>query len=330
MIAPQWVVTAAHCGVDIRTSDLPNYQPEQYTLLAKTHTAKVEGAEVLRVDRVIVNPKWDRTMHSLSNDVALLHLSTPTTAPAMRVATQTGVNAKSYFTIDGVPNLAGWGLTIDNDNDSAPDELQDVYSKLWNDSDCTRQDKAGPPVFDPATMICAGTPGHTSCHGDSGGPLVVFMNDNGVRVPVLYGIVSWGDKCGENITYQSRVSAFGDFLSQAITLDVPPPPPPVATPAPTTPAPAIPATPQRDLLPPHLSAFRIPGIIHITRGGARRNIAMRMRSDDGATLIITLFKRGAGGRLTRVHGTYRQTLRRGHNLVVLPRKAWRLSRSSPW
>src|SRR4051812_34519719 len=49
VIAPQWVVTAAHCGVDIRKRDLPNYQPEQYTLLAKTHTAVVEGAEVLQV-----------------------------------------------------------------------------------------------------------------------------------------------------------------------------------------------------------------------------------------------------------------------------------------
>ncbi len=47
---------------------------------------------------------------------------------------------------------------------------------------------------DTSIMVCAGTPGKDSCFGDSGGPLVTNFDDRlGVTVPVLAGIVSYGD-----------------------------------------------------------------------------------------------------------------------------------------
>ena len=52
-------------------------------------------------------------------------------------------------------------------------------------------------------MICAAGQGKDSCEGDSGGPLIAdatqqaFFPEVATKEPVLVGVVSWGDGCGE-------------------------------------------------------------------------------------------------------------------------------------
>src|SRR6476620_8141266 len=64
VIAPNWIVTAAHCGVDGKAAGTPNYRPDQYRVIVGRSDLRTRDGQELKVDRVIVHPKCDRTLHS--------------------------------------------------------------------------------------------------------------------------------------------------------------------------------------------------------------------------------------------------------------------------
>ena len=324
VVASEWIVTAAHCAVDDRRAGFPSYAPQQFTVITGRTNLNTNAGQKLGVSQVIVHPAYDADGPSLGNDIALLRLSSPTSAPAMAVANRADLDAGAYFMLDGVPNVAGWGLTNGNDDNSDSLELREVFAPIRTNATCATFDSD----FEPSTMLCAGAPGKSSCHGDSGGPLVVFTQD---RTPVLYGVVSWGaPKCDQAVSFYSRVTAFGTFIAQAL----PAPPQPEVTPQPTaqpatTPAPVVVTPPAPvDLLAPALSRIEIPATIRRSGNRARRNIVIRLRSNEAGSAIVTLFRRSSNGRYVQVKGTYRANLVVGANRIVLPRNAWKLRNGS--
>ncbi len=327
VVSPEWVVTAAHCAIDLNRAGQPTYAPAQFSVITGRHDLRTNAGQELRVSQVVVHPAYDRNGPSFGSDVALLRLSSPTAAPAMAVATRAALDAGAYVMLDGVPNVAGWGLTNGNDNESDPPDLHEVFAPLRTNADCAALDLPSTPAFDPATMLCAGVPGKSSCHGDSGGPLVVFTRD---RTPVLYGVVSWGEpKCDRPVSFYARITAFTDFLAPALPpAPEPPAAPPVLTPVPTpvaaAPAPVTAPAPPADLVAPRLSRIEIPAIIRRSGRRARRNVVIRVRSSEPATAIVTLLRRTSSRSYRKVKGTYRATLVAGANRIVLPRNAWRL------
>jgi N-acetylneuraminic acid mutarotase len=229
---------------------------------------------------VLVHPGYDRLKPVSQNDIALLHLKSPTAAPPMRLATPDG----HYRSPRDVPNLAGWGLTVDGDEGSAPARLNEVYAELQPNATCSVG--AGYRPFSPATMLCAGTPHQTSCSGDSGGPLAVFDADT--NEPVLYGIVAWGDETCDSRTYFSRVSAFGDFLAQSAAPEPPPEPAPATTAAPApTPIPT----------PPPPADVSAPRITKLSVGVSAKRIVVRLHTDEPASARFTLRRRSRTTRL---------------------------------
>ena len=73
------------------------------------------------------------------------------------------------------------------------------------------------PVTD--SMICAGyqgVGGKDACQGDSGGPLVCNSKGN----PVLVGIVSWGEGCGEKKYpgVYTRVTPILDWIQEKMVI----------------------------------------------------------------------------------------------------------------
>lgn len=205
LIAPGWVVTAAHC--------LTEYNSD-----VKTAGYRIRlGVSDISNDRqgisyriTEIHPHKDYNSTTYYNDIALIRF----TADAQ---TATGKRAWiQSIALDPLPVKArkvagteaffyGWGTT-ERDSPSAP--LQIGVVKLVPDRSC---DNSG-------IALCGrgiGAQGAAQCHGDSGGPLVAFEQ----RVPTLIGVVSHNvgkTQCGKNPNpgVFTRIAGFREWIEQ--------------------------------------------------------------------------------------------------------------------
>ena len=241
LIAPNWVLTAAHCFMSPGLSN----KAEDWTVVndvkKMTFNKLPDDAKAVAVKRVIVNQ--DYNPKNFTNDVALMELAEPLAATPI----------KAQFTAD--PQLeenrditvTGWGRTrwIQRKTDSAghpvndeqghavwvdgetgervdpmkvlsPD-LQKVSVPLVDIAECAHDFEGGNGVVDQRNL-CAGPPegGHDTCQGDSGGPVMAEDASHEWR---QVGIVSWGPiRCAMagHPSVFTRVSAFADWIQHNV------------------------------------------------------------------------------------------------------------------
>jgi trypsin len=173
VIAPTWVLTAAHCVADGDASDL-------YVVTGRTDLADTSRGQRIKVTQALVHPAYADSTH----DAALLHLATATDSPAIRLAGA----ADDGLEAPGAPvTVTGWGDILPTMGLFAPTRMQKVNLNVVSDSECG-QTNIG---FDGATGVCAAALLKDSCQGDSGGPL--FATVAGTKVQI--GIVSYGQSC---------------------------------------------------------------------------------------------------------------------------------------
>lgn len=262
VIAPRWIVTAAHCAFD------PDDKPirSMVTLTGVSDTT-AHGGESIAADRLVVDPDWDPD--TAAGDMLLIHLKSPSSRPAMQVAEPGG----NYASKPDVPNAAGWG-DVDEDSTVETDVLQEAYLELRDAQTCA----AFTSDFDPATQTCAGTPDKAGvCHGDSGGPLIVW--DKATGAPVLWGVTSYGPQpelgmkpCQLDApAVFSWLPGFAGFVKQAFESD----------------APAAGIAPAPDTTAPVLSRVRLSKRT-FTRRGARLSFDV----SEAAAVKLTILKRG--------------------------------------
>lgn len=188
VVAPQWVLTAAHCAY-VDDEDAPGgFRPAdpgaQDVVVGKTNLNDAGGQRV-KVTEVRLHPKYnpDEGIY----DAALLKLAEPVSVPSIALA-QAGDDG---LEAQGTPLvIAGWGTEF-FPSVIGSDALKRADVMARSDENCTGQTGNGIVGFDPETEICADELLADSCQGDSGGPL--FSDQNGRRVQV--GIVSWGIGC---------------------------------------------------------------------------------------------------------------------------------------
>lgn len=233
LIAPEWVLTAAHCVV-LYGQVVP---PDLVTILVGA-TELNEGTRY-EVAEVIVHEDYD--LGILDNDIALVRLTSRVNAPTIGLVDQD--------TESGRVTVTGWGRT---ETGAYPSNLLKIDIDLQPSAACNQgikeifagdmayllSDYAGrfrlspdgldqvgraiaPVLVDPLTenMLCAGEKSglRDACQGDSGGPMFF----NGPNGPVQVGIVSWGEgplnarmPCGHENAYgvYTRLARYVDWI----------------------------------------------------------------------------------------------------------------------
>ncbi|ROP40765.1 S1 family peptidase [Saccharothrix texasensis] len=171
LIAPDKVVTAAHCTVSRTALGVRDRRPADLTAVAGRADLDTAEGRAVRVAAIWRHPAF--TGVSAGDDVATLTLATPLPYRPIRIADAAPGRATVY----------GWGRTAEL---SAPSRrLREVDVPIRADAECA----AEVPDYRPGVMLCAGYPegGKDACEGDSGGPLTVAGE--------LVGLVSYGRGC---------------------------------------------------------------------------------------------------------------------------------------
>jgi secreted trypsin-like serine protease len=204
LIAPGWVLTAAHCAGD----ELKN----GYRLrLGVSDIGAAEGADYPIVG-VFRHPGY--SSESYANDIALLRFG-KLIGPARSV-----VHRVQPILPDPVPTdkrsteklaavLYGWGRTTEAEDGHQSQKLLGARIDLRSERECANITKFGIDHKDIA--LCGqGKSGADHCHGDSGGPLVFYDPR-----PILIGVVSFGWGCGTRGKpgFYARVSAYRRWIT---------------------------------------------------------------------------------------------------------------------
>jgi secreted trypsin-like serine protease len=181
LVAPDKVLTAAHCVTDFK------YFPWALRVtFGATDLAKDKGQTVWG-DSVWIDPNFGTSKFQGTevdhNDVAVITLDSKVNRPLAPLVTadQTGL-----YQPGAVATILGWGTTSESDDSNTV--LHQAQVPLVADSGCQASYGSS---FVASQMVCAGLPsgGVDTCEYDSGGPLVVDG--------VVAGVTSWGQGCAE-------------------------------------------------------------------------------------------------------------------------------------
>ncbi len=178
IVAPQWVLTAAHC---VEPGTPVNGDPKQVDVLAGT-VFKTSGGVRVDVDEIHIHPEWGTTGNRYDFDAALLKLAEP-----LKVGAPIALADETIPLPDGFNMfVSGWGDTSEGGWGS--NQLLYVKVPVVPTATCNGEEAYDGAVSE--NMFCAGEVDRDSCQGDSGGPIVPVSKD------WLAGIVSWGYGCG--------------------------------------------------------------------------------------------------------------------------------------
>lgn len=185
LIAPEWVLSAAHC----------TYQPNPTDARIGFHDLRDNQHGVTTtISKMIRHPSYKPP--TIYNDIALIKLSTVITFNKdIRPACL-------YQEYDIVPEQAwvsGWGVT-EFEAEERSNQLQKAQLDIIDNLRCairhTQSIKI--PYGITPSMICAGDPrggwSKDTCQGDSGGPLQIVHPTNLCLFQIL-GITSFGQGC---------------------------------------------------------------------------------------------------------------------------------------
>ncbi|XP_051037224.1 serine protease 27 [Phodopus roborovskii] len=190
LIAPTWVLTAAHCFSN--TSNISIYQ-----VLLGALQLQQPGPHALYVPvkRVESNPQYQGMASSA--DVALVELQVPVTftnyilpvcLPDPSIVFESGMNCW----------VTGWGSPSEQDRLPNPRILQKLAVPIIDTPRCNLlYSRDADSDFQLKTikddMLCAGFAEgkKDACKGDSGGPLVCLVDQSWVQA----GVISWGEGC---------------------------------------------------------------------------------------------------------------------------------------
>ncbi|XP_024656640.2 complement factor I [Maylandia zebra] len=178
-----WVITAAHC---VRPN--PRAFRVKFSLWKKSRAQ--DTTDIVPVEDIIIHPNY--VANTYENDIALVKLQKlPFTEKCLVDNPAISAVCVPWSTHLFQPNhtcsISGWGRTAEGRSASvllwANVSLIDNCGRFYGNR------------FKPGMMCAGDVEGSVdSCQGDSGGPLVCVDE---LGVSYLWGIVSWGERCGQ-------------------------------------------------------------------------------------------------------------------------------------
>ncbi|XP_052791110.1 LOW QUALITY PROTEIN: coagulation factor XI-like [Mya arenaria] len=218
LIAPQWVLTAAHC---VRKK---KRKRKIFVRVGDHHIFEHDKGEKKMKIEDFVHPRYN--YNTITNDIALLKLEKPM-APSDTVgfaclpnkgdAIEKRIKKADHSELC---YIIGWGKAKSTDLYGST-RLLEAQIPLVDRDTCQK-------AFDYVihrTQLCAGSRrgGVDSCAGDSGGPLLCARkteNPNGVSKNrwTVYGVTSYGEGCGEKKKYgiYTNVRRYLDWITETI------------------------------------------------------------------------------------------------------------------
>ncbi|XP_041984086.1 uncharacterized protein LOC121736769 [Aricia agestis] len=178
IIAPRWVITAAHCK-----------DREEYVYAGSTYRSKTRP---YRICAHFLHPYWRRPENTHSHDYDYQLVMLETAVPVTDQARPIAIGYVEDIQPETKVAISGWGhlefKSMSNpERSSMQEQLRQVQVPVMPDVVC----RTMPDKYNTITprMFCAGYVNGTkdSCQGDSGGPVVVNSR--------LVGLVSFGVGC---------------------------------------------------------------------------------------------------------------------------------------
>jgi Trypsin len=237
VISSNVVLTAGHCTTDETTGIVNN--PGGYAVVTGAVDWSSAPRQLSTVKQVIVSPSYD--VSTGAGDAGLLVLATPTTAPALPLAT----SANQYLLQPGTPTvIAGWGETYPGSGPQT--QLQWASITPQSTGYCEYQGA----VFDPTLELCAEDYPDSAtgtCFGDSGGPLLAEgPNSQAIEIGIAVRVPD--ANCSTDLPdIFTRVDQLSSWAASWVALVAPkpssvPPPAPAAPPTAPAPPPAVTTT----------------------------------------------------------------------------------------
>jgi hypothetical protein len=284
VIAVNVILTAGHCAENATTGVIN--APSGYVIVTGNVEWSSSARQVSAVSKVVIYPGYSGGY--AVGDAALLVLSTPTSAPAIPLATWP--SDATDLEAGKAAIFAGWGKTYFA-QEYPTERLRWAETVLQRPSYC----ETNSPTFFPSDELCVINPPEYetgACQGDSGGPLI-SLNPSGSGV-IEIGVTShvYGECLTTRPTVLTRADLIASWAHNWIEGVKPPPPPPssaLARSSPFAPAPA-PVTstsapaPIAPWVPPNT-----PGLYGTPHSKAGRRITVRV-SGDGQHLVAVGIK----------------------------------------
>jgi secreted trypsin-like serine protease len=186
LVAPNWVLTAAHC-----TSNLVQRWPNDTEPFVFTDTAELKSpGPRFAVELIVPHPRFDET--TLQNDLALLKVDTM------------GANIGLPIRLNGPPiagqvgeigTIFGWGISTTVVEQQHSEQLQLIQAAVQDDGVCFSPTNF--PTLRGTGVFCAKSilKYHDVCFRFGGSPMIL-LDGKGQRY--LGGLVSWPAVCPAN------------------------------------------------------------------------------------------------------------------------------------
>lgn len=199
LVAPEWVLTAAHCVTDTKQDGTSTPRSPQGVTARIGSADRSVGGSTANVTQIVVNPEHKGS----TADLALLRLDHA--VPNKPVGLSNDPEPP-----EDLARALGWGRTNENTQDISR-KLQEISTRIVPGDRCTTD-------MDRNRNFCAegAVPGTSACEGDSGGPQIRGREGDWELIGVTSGPADNDGKCSTGYGQWTKVESYLGWIEGTV------------------------------------------------------------------------------------------------------------------